>query len=295
MLRFAAEYSGFMQARAMRDVATAAPSDHMAADHMAPSDHIWLDRAWQRSFGASCLLHGAVLAALLITWHIEPKPAPLLHPIAVTLVHTDEAATDRAAQQARAVPEQPAPQQKAAAAPPPAATAAKTPAPPAPPPAKPPRVARATPKSAPPPAPAATPKPDATITALLSESLDGRPQDRAAPHDAAIALRSSAKLSDDYMLHLQAWIARQERYPAEARTQHQQGKGVVAFTIARDGKVTRVWIDQSTGSSALDQASIATIRDASPVPPLPHDITGDSVDFFLPISYTLNTFERLFE
>jgi protein TonB len=272
-------------------MATAAPGDYMA-----PSDHIWLDRAWQRSFAASCLLHAAVLAALLITWHIEPKPAPLPHPIAVTLVHTDEAAADRAAQQAQAAPEQPAPQQKVTAAPPPpAATAAKTRVPPPAPPAKPPRIARATPKPAPPPAPAATPKPDATITALLSESLDSRPSDRAPSHDAAIALRSSAKLSDDYMLRLQAWIARQERYPAEARAHHQQGKGVVAFTIARDGKVTRVWIDQSTGSSVLDQASIATIRDASPVPPLPHDITGDSVDFYLPINYTLSTFERLFE
>ncbi|HWE72167.1 MAG TPA: energy transducer TonB [Stellaceae bacterium] len=97
------------------------------------------------------------------------------------------------------------------------------------------------------------------------------------------------------MLRLQAWIARQERYPAEAREHRQEGKGVVAFTIARDGNVTRVWVDRSTGSSALDEASLATIRDASPVPPLPHDIAGDSVDFFLPISYTLSTFERLFE
>ena len=83
-----------------------------------------------------------------------------------------------------------------------------------------------------------------------------------------------------------AWIARQERYPAAARAYRQEGKGVVAFTIARDGKVTRVWIDQSTGSSLLDQASIATIRDASPVPPLPHDITGNSVDFYVRRDFT---------
>ena len=97
------------------------------------------------------------------------------------------------------------------------------------------------------------------------------------------------------MLRLQAWIARQERYPSPARAQHQEGKGVVGFTIARDGKVTRVWIDQSTGSPLLDQASIATIRDSSPVLPLPHDIAGNSVDFYLPVNYTLATFERLFQ
>lgn len=269
-----------MQARVIRDIAATTLGD----------------RAWQRSLGASCLLHGAVLAALLITWHIEPKPQPLLRPIPVTLVHTDETAPERAAQPTQAVPEQPAPQQEAAAAPsaPPVAIANTTPPPPAPP-EKPPHIAPATAKPAPPPAPAATSKPDATITALLSESLDGRPRNSAAPHAAAIALRSSAKLSDDYMLRLQAWIARQERYPAEARAQHQEGKGIVAFTIARDGKVTHVWIDQSTGSSLLDQASIATIRDASPVPPLPHDITGNSVDFYLPVNYTLSNFERLFQ
>jgi protein TonB len=253
------------------------------------------DRAWQRSLGASGLLHGAVLAAVLLTWHIEPKSLPALHPIAVTLVHTDATAPERTAQQAQAIPEPPAPQQEAAEATPPVAAATDTPAVPL---AKLPRITPATAKPAAPPATAPTPKPDATITALLSESLDGRPRNSGAPPletSSAIALRSSAKLSDDYMLRLQAWIARQERYPAEARDHHLEGKGVVGFTIARDGKVTRVWIDQSTGSALLDQASIATIRDSSPVLPLPHDIAGTSVDFYLPVNYTLTTFDRLFQ
>jgi protein TonB len=241
------------------------------------------------------LLHGALLAALLMTWHIEPKPQPLLRPIPVTLIHTDETAPERAALPAQAAEPSATPKEEALASPAPPAVARANPTPPAAP-AKPSHeIAPTKPKPATPPAPAATPKPDAAITALLSESLDGRPRNSAAPQNAAIALRSSAKLSDDYMLHLQAWIARQERYPAEARAQHREGKGVVGFTIARDGKVTRVWIDQSTGSSALDQASLATIRDASPVPPLPHDIAGNSVDFFLPVNYTLSNFERLFQ
>jgi periplasmic protein TonB len=268
-----------MQAKLIKDIAATALGD----------------RAWQRSLGASGLLHGAVLAAVLQTWHVEPISLPALHPIAVTLVHTDATAPERAAQPAQAIPEQPAPQQESTAATPPVATAAA--APPAPP-EKPLHMAPATAKPAPPPASLATPKPNATITALLSESLDGRPRNGSVPPldaSSAIALRSSATLSDDYLLRLQAWIARRERYPAAARTQHQEGKGVVGFTIARDGKVTRVWIDQSTGSPLLDQASIATIRDSSPVLPLPHDIAGNSVDFYLPVNYALNTFERLFQ
>lgn len=270
-----------MQARAIKNAAAAALGD----------------RAWQRSLGASGLLHGAAIAALLLTWHIEPKPLPEFHPIPVTLIHTDGTAPERAAQPAEALPELSASPPQEAAAPSPPVVAETTPPPTSP--AKPPRAAapvKANP--APPPAPAATSKPDATITALLSESLDGRPRNsNTAPLAAssAIALRSSAKLSDDYMLRLQAWIARRERYPAEARDKHQEGKGVVAFTIARDGKVTRVWIDQSTGSPLLDRASIATIQESSPVLPLPHDITGNSVDFYLPVNYTLSNFERLFQ
>jgi protein TonB len=253
------------------------------------------DPAWQRSLVASGLLHGAVLAALLLTWRIEPKPQPLLRPIPVTLIHTDEMAPERAAQSAQATAEPPAPLKEEASASPAPTVALAKPAPSVASARPSHQAAPATAKPAPPPASAATPKPDAAITALLFESLDGRPRNNAPPQNAAIALRSSAKLSDDYMLRLQAWIARQERYPAEARAQHREGKGIVGFTIARDGKVTRVWIDQSTGSSVLDQASLATIRDASPVPPLPHDITGTSVDFFLPVNYTLSNFERLFQ
>lgn len=258
------------------------------------------DYGWQRSLGASGLLHGAAIAALVLAWHIEPKPVPVLHPIPVTLIHTDDTAPERAVQPAQVAPQAPAPapEKETVASASPAVTTTEPPAPPVPP-AKPLHdIAPAKAKPAPRPAPAATPKPDATITALLSESLDGRPRNSNAPPlapSSAIALRSSAKLSDDYMLRLQAWIARHERYPAEARAQHREGKGVIGFTIARDGKVTRVWMDQSTGSPLLDQASIATIRDASPVLPLPHDITGTSVDFYLPVTYTLSTFERLFQ
>ncbi|HEY1505446.1 MAG TPA: energy transducer TonB [Stellaceae bacterium] len=285
-----------MQAKAIKDVATGAALG---------------DRAWQHSLGASGLLHGTVIAALLLTWHIDSKPLPELRRIPVTLVHTDETASERAAQPTEAAPEPPTPRHEAeasepstpqeAAVPPAPTVTATTEAPPPPvppvPPAKPGREAAPTKaqRMLPPPrVSSATPKPDATITALLSESLDGQPRDVGTSHGAAIALRSSAKLSDDYLLGLQAWIARQERYPAEARAQNREGKGIVGFTIARDGKVTRVWIDQTTGSSVLDQASLATIRDASPVPPLPHDITGDSVDFFLPVNYALSNFERLF-
>src|SRR5579872_5330919 len=109
-----------MQADVIRDFATT-----------APSDRVWRDRRWQCSLGASCLLHGALLAALLMTWHTQPKTQPLLRPIPVTLIHTDETAPDRAALPAQAAAEPPAPPKEEAPASPAPAIARANPTPPA--------------------------------------------------------------------------------------------------------------------------------------------------------------------
>ncbi|HWE72168.1 MAG TPA: hypothetical protein VG328_03345 [Stellaceae bacterium] len=162
-----------MQAGIVKDMATA-----------APRNLLWRDRAWQRSLGASCALHGAVVAALLVGWHIEPKPFPELRPIPVTLIRSGEIAPQRAVQPA---PEPAAPPAKKVPAKPAApVVAAAKPAHSSAPPAKRPRVM---PPIAKPARPPATPKPNATVAALLSESLDGRPQTSAASRSAAVALR----------------------------------------------------------------------------------------------------------
>jgi len=44
-------------------------------------------------------------------------------------------------------------------------------------------------------------------------------------------------------------------YPVEALLHREQGKVVAGVTVGVDGKATRCWIMQSSGSSALDQAS----------------------------------------
>lgn len=133
------------------------------------------------------------------------------------------------------------------------------------------------------------------MTALLQEGVAGRPLARTGTGQTGIALRSSAPVSDDYLVVLQDWLARFQRYPEDAKARHDEGKGVVGFTLTRDGQVQKVWMDQSTGAPSLDSASIAMIRAASPVPPLPKDFAGATVDFLLPVNYTLSTYERLFQ
>ncbi len=57
----------------------------------------------------------------------------------------------------------------------------------------------------------------------------------------------------------------------------------VRFTIARDGRLLDVSVARPSGSPAHDGRIIAAFRAASPFPPLPAALPGDSMTFTLPI------------
>jgi TonB family protein len=48
---------------------------------------------------------------------------------------------------------------------------------------------------------------------------------------------------------------------------------VVVFTIERDGRVSGITIDKSSGNTWYDQKALRTINDAAPFPPLPPEWT----------------------
>jgi periplasmic protein TonB len=268
----------------------ALPGPHILHDEDV--DPFPRDRQFAWSAGTSLVLHGAALALLLITWHATPKVEPDLHTIAITLVKTDDVAPAVNAAPApapapavsQAAPiEHAAPRHEQAPS-----RAAKPPAP---------HVTAPAPLTTPKLSPNATvaPRPSDDITALLQEGVGGRPLAAPSAAPSRIAIRSSAKVSDDYLLVLQNWLARFQNYPATATAKHEQGKGVVGFTIARDGHVVKVWTDESTGAPDLDAASIGMVRNASPVPPLPKELPDAAVDFYFPVNYTLSNFQRLFQ
>ncbi|XSG83597.1 MAG: TonB family protein [Methyloligella sp. ZOD6] len=64
-----------------------------------------------------------------------------------------------------------------------------------------------------------------------------------------------------------AHIERFKRYPAEA--QSHQGMPYVRFTIDDSGQITGARLSRSSGSAALDQAALNTVRRSSPVPAPP--------------------------
>lgn len=87
---------------------------------------------------------------------------------------------------------------------------------------------------------------------------------------------------------LQSHIARYRRYPEEARRARMQGTVQILFSMRRDGAVLDVWVRASSGQPVLDDAAIATIRRAQPLPRIPPDLP-DRLTVLFPIAFDAST------
>ena len=90
-----------------------------------------------------------------------------------------------------------------------------------------------------------------------------------------------------YLARLVAELERHKAYPRAAQSRRQQGTAMLRFTLTRDGHVADWRIERSSGHDALDGAVAAMIRKADPLPPLPPEIAGDSLDLVVPVSFIL--------
>jgi TonB family protein len=59
----------------------------------------------------------------------------------------------------------------------------------------------------------------------------------------------------------------------------------VGFTLDRLGHVVSAEIRQGSGDPAFDQAALAMLRRADPVPPPPPLVADDGLSFTLPVVY----------
>ncbi len=87
-----------------------------------------------------------------------------------------------------------------------------------------------------------------------------------------------------------ALVARLEshkRYPAEAQARGEHGVAQLAFSVDRHGGVHNVRIVRSSGSRALDAATLALLERAAPLPPPPPEVPGAQIAITVPIRYTM--------
>lgn len=80
-------------------------------------------------------------------------------------------------------------------------------------------------------------------------------------------------------------LERHKRYPSDARGD--QGVAQLAFSVDRSGGVHHARIVRSSGSSALDQATLALVARAAPLPPPPPEVSGSQIAIVVPIRYNV--------
>jgi protein TonB len=221
------------------------------------------------------------VALSLVVWSAAPDAPP--SPTAIAMVFESPAAQpEAAAPQPEVAAEtasqpEPPPQQEMAIVPqpeesPPQAVSVPLPDPPAAPPPAPPSVLQSEP-----PRPEVRPKPRqfVTRTPVVTKSAPAKPGS-APPGEAVASARevtppttqSVSPVAAGWNSLFAAWLAERKRYPETARRHGEQGNVTLRFKVAGDGRVVDVALIEGSGSSALDEAAEALLRDAKMPAPL---------------------------
>jgi protein TonB len=119
------------------------------------------------------------------------------------------------------------------------------------------------------------------------KTLDNRPEAAAPKKAESSATEARPGVPPTYLSELLAHLDRYKRYPASARRLHKEGTVYLRFTIDRAGHVLSSRIERSSSVEALDEASLAMLGRADPVPPIPADMDRDRMEIIVPVVFDL--------
>lgn len=101
-------------------------------------------------------------------------------------------------------------------------------------------------------------------------------------HNAAVT-----DLPSTWKSRLLAHLERFKLYPEAAKVRHEEGISLLSFTLDRNGRVLSFFIARSSGSDELDAAAQTMIERASPVPAIPDDVSGQTMQLMVPVRFTV--------
>ncbi|RJY20855.1 energy transducer TonB, partial [Pseudomonas syringae pv. actinidiae] len=115
-----------------------------------------------------------------------------------------------------------------------------------------------------------------------------KPEKSAAPAPAPTPSPPSTALPSwqgDLLSHL----GKYKKYPEDARRRGMQGVARLRFVVDADGNVLSYSIANSSGSPALDRATMEMIRRAQPLPKPPKEILNNgTIEILAPFVYSLD-------
>lgn len=110
----------------------------------------------------------------------------------------------------------------------------------------------------------------------------------AARQTAAVSTVGRVGPPPSYLSLLHSALERNKDYPRAARQKRQQGRAMLRFAIDRGGNVLNYKLEKSTGYDTLDREVVAMIQRASPLPPMPAEMSGDRLEVVVPVPFTLH-------
>lgn len=137
-------------------------------------------------------------------------------------------------------------------------------------------------------------KPD-RLAKLHPSEQPPAPRSTAAPNverssttsSAAAAGARAAAMMPSYRQLLAAHLQRFKQYPSAARAAGEQGTAMLSFSVSRSGQLLGARLARSSGHADLDAETLAMIRRAQPLPPIPPEIPQATLSFSVPVNYAV--------
>jgi protein TonB len=132
-----------------------------------------------------------------------------------------------------------------------------------------------------------------TVASALAGNAPANPE-KPDPGAAQAASRSVGALSESqsriWQQELVAHLNKYKRYPHGLPDRG--AEVVIRFGLDRKGHVVASKVEKSSGDAVIDEAALATVRRADPLPLPPQSFAGKELTFLIPIRFALSTMPR---